>query len=221
VPLLLLLALTGVTALYILQFTGVSLTSATSAAVLINTNVLFIAVLARFVFAERFTSRKVLGLVCGFAGVALLVTRGSLSLTGAWAGNLLVVGSAFCWAVYSVAGKHVIERSDPLAVNGVVFFLGTVLFLPFVYDELCCVHLTVTHVAVITYLALACSIFAYVAWYDALSRTEASKVAIFLNLIPLFTFVLAGIFDVAEEVSPSLVAGAALILAGVYLSERG
>jgi drug/metabolite transporter (DMT)-like permease len=70
----------------------------------------------------------------------------------------------------------------------------------------------------ILYLALLCSVFGYVAWYYALSKTEAGKTAVFLSLIPLFTITLA--FFIDEIPTILFLAGATLIIYGIYLAQK-
>ncbi|KAA0000329.1 MAG: DMT family transporter [Thermoplasmata archaeon] len=220
VPAVVLLALTGVTLLYVFQFTGIKYTTATSAALLINTNVLFIAILSAILLKEVLSRKKIFGVICGFLGAALIVTNGSLLVTRSFGGDMLIILSALCWAVYSVAGKKVMERYDPITINTHVFFLGTLLLVPFAFRDMAGATVSGEAWAIIVYLALACSVFGYVAWYDALARMDATKVAIFLNLIPLFAILIAHVV-LHERITTVTVIGAALILYAIYLTEKG
>ena len=71
----------------------------------------------------------------------------------------------------------------------------------------------------ILYLAVLTSVVAYLLWYYALSRTEASKVAIFSNLQPAATAVAAWLL-LDESLRWELAVGGVLILAGVRLTQR-
>lgn len=218
VPAVVLLALTGVTLLYVLQFTGIQRTTATSAALLINTNVLFIAILSAIFLKETLSRKKILGVLCGFFGAALIVTNGSLHITGSVAGDVLIILSALCWAIYSVVGKRVMQRYDPIAITTHAFFLGTLLLIPFALPDMEGVTISVEAWAIVAYLALACSVFGYVAWYDALSRMDATRVAIFLNLIPLFAILIAYVV-LHERITVITAMGAALVLYAIYLTQ--
>jgi drug/metabolite transporter (DMT)-like permease len=70
----------------------------------------------------------------------------------------------------------------------------------------------------VLYLALICSIFGYLGWYYALKHTEASKAAVFLNFIPLFT-ILMSVF-IGDHLTVFFLLGAGLIIYGVYLTQR-
>ena len=224
-PQLLVLALTGVTLLYMLQFTGVSLTSASTGGVLINTNVLFISLFSALFLHEHFTRLKTMGVIISFIGV-IFVMFGQMSNeqivfdTSFVFGSILVILSAVCWAVYSIVGKHLLKKEDSLVVNANAFFLGTLLFIPFVYSDISLVldNLSFSGVLAVLYLGLFCSVFAYIAWYYALSKSEAAESAVFLNFIPLFTILLS--FFIGEYPTPLFLVGAGLIVLGVVLVQK-
>jgi len=225
IPQLLVLALTGVTLLYMLQFTGVSLTSASTGGVLINTNVLFISLFSALFLHERFTQLKTMGVIISFIGV-VLVMFGQMSNeqivfdSSFLFGSILVILSAVCWAVYSIVGKHILKEEDSLVVHANAFLLGTMLFLPFVYTDINLVldNMSFSGLIAVLYLGLFCSVFAYIAWYYALSKSEAAESAVFLNFIPLFTILLS--FFIGEYPTPLFLVGAGLIVFGVVLVQK-
>lgn len=224
-PQLIVLALTGVTLLYMFQFTGVSLTSASTGGVLINTNVLFISLFSVLFLHERFTKGKLLGIFISFIGV-IFVFFGQMNTetitysNSFFLGSILVILSAICWAIYSIVGKHMLKKEEPLVVNAHAFLLGTLFFLPFVYSDISVVveKISISGIIAVFYLGLFCSVFAYIAWYFALSKSEAAESAVFLNLIPLFT-ILFSMF-IGELPTPLFLLGAGCIVAGVFLVQK-
>ena len=219
-PAFVILALTGVTLLYVFQFTGIKYTTASTSAVLINTNVMFIAILSFLVLRESFTLKKAAGIILGFLGATIIVTNGYLDIGSSFLGDVLILLSAFCWAVYSVIGKILLKRYNPLTLNTYAFALGTIFYIPFVINDFGSIFfITLEGWLIILYLALFCSVFGYVAWYFVLSHVDASKAAIFLNLIPLFTILLSLL--IGEIVTIFLIAGAACIIYGIYLTQKG
>jgi drug/metabolite transporter (DMT)-like permease len=73
--------------------------------------------------------------------------------------------------------------------------------------------------AAVLFLGIACSGFAYVAWYDALERLPASEVGALLYLEPLVAMGVAAAV-LGEPVGLAMVAGGAVILFGVWLVNR-
>jgi len=224
-PSLIVLGLTGVTLLYIFQFTGVSLTTASTGGVLINTNVLFISLFSALFLHERFTWIKSGGILLSFTGVIFVMlsqisSQGIVFDASFLFGSILVILSAICWAVYSIVGKHMLKKDDPLVVNANAFLIGTVLFLPIVATdvETAVSTLSFKGFLAVLYLGLFCSVFAYIAWYYALSMQEAAESAVFLNLIPLFTILLS--LFIGEYPTPIFLVGAALIISGVFIVQK-
>ena len=219
------LGLTGVTLLYIFQFIGIEYTTASTSAVLINTNVIFIVLLSATFLKEKFPLRKSAGIALSFVGVLVVIfaqmTNESIAFSSFFLiGCIFIILSAFCWAIYSIVGKRLLDKYDPFTVTTYAFVLGTIFFLPVVLPDITDVIQGVSFNGwmAILYLALICSVFGYVAWYYALSRIEAGRAAVFLNLIPLFTIVIS--FFTGEIPTFIFLIGAILIIYGVYLTQK-
>ncbi len=224
VPWLVVLGLTGVTFLYLFQFVGITETNAPTASVLINMNVIFITILSALFLHELVTKRRAAGVLLSFLGVIVIMFSDlsvqHLSFTSVFfIGCLLVLCSAFCWALYTLVGKRLIETYDPFVITAYAFLFGTVLYLPFVVDiGPMMLHISMNGWLVIMYLALACSIFGYLGWYYALQRIDASKAAVFLNFIPLFTILMSILLG--QQLTWFFFLGAVLIIYGVYITQR-
>jgi drug/metabolite transporter (DMT)-like permease len=225
IPRLIILGLTGVTLLYIFQFLGIAYTTASTAAVLINTNVLFIALFSAMFLHERFNWKKTLGILLSFTGVILVVigqmNNEALNIdTTFLLGCGLVICSAMCWAVYTIVGKQLLKTYDSVTITTHAFLFGTVLYIPVVLPSIGSVLSEFSSIGwiAIVYLGVVCSIFAYIAWYYALSRFEAAQSAVFLNLIPLFTILLS--FFIGEYPTAIFILGAVFIMYGVYLTQK-
>ena len=224
-PHVIVLALTGVTLLYMLQFTGVSLTSASTGGVLINTNVLFISLFSAIFLHERFNWLKTLGILVSFTGVILVVV-GQMSNEAIVFDSIFLFGcmyiilSAVCWAVYSIVGKQLLKKEDSLVVTANAFLVGTLFFIPLVYTDITPVvqNISFQGLLAVVYLGLFCSVFAYLAWYYALSKNEAAETAVFLNFIPLFTILFS--FFIDEYPTPVFLIGAIIIITGVFLVQK-
>lgn len=219
------LGLTGVTLIYIFQFNGIAFTTASTSSVLINTNVLMIAILSGIFLKEPFHRNKILGIMLSFTGVVLVVfgqmTNEAINVDTLFlTGCIFILCSALCWAVYSIIGKKLLETYDPLQVTANAFLAGLICYIPFALPELLSTDLIFSYSGLIAilYLSLFCSVFAYVAWYVVLAKQEAARSAVFLTLIPLFTIILS--FFIGEYPTPLFFIGAILIMYGVYLTQK-
>jgi len=224
-PWLIVLGLTGVTFLYLFQFLGIHYTNAPTASVLINTNVIFIAILSSVFLHETLTAKRIAGILLSFIGVIVImfsdlstqkITFDNLFLFG----GVLMLLSALCWALYSLVGKHLLQSYDEFVTTAYAFGLGTLFYLPFVIFHL---GTTLQHTSfqgwlAVLYLALTCSLFGYLGWYYGLKHIDASKAAVFLNFIPLFTILMS--FFLGTNFTWMFLLGAGLIIYGVYLTQR-
>lgn len=222
IPFILLLALSGVTLLYVVQFLALVYTTATNSSILINTSAIFVALLS-FIVGERMDKRRFSGVVIAFAGVMLTASKGQLDFlkSETLKGDLLMILDGLLWAIYTLAGKKLLEKYSSETLTAYAFIAGTALLLPFAVIEGLAnpVNFSPTVWISILFLALLCSVFGYVAWYSALKVMEATKVAVFVYLIPFFTAIMA-YFILGEEFGFSTITGGVLIILGVYLVER-
>jgi drug/metabolite transporter (DMT)-like permease len=224
-PWLVALGLTGVTLLYLFQFVGIHLTNAPTASVLINTNVIFIAILSAVFLHEALTRKRVAGIVLSFIGVFVIMfsdlSEQEMTFDNLFfIGGLLMILSAFCWALYSLVGKRLLKTYDEFVITTYAFGFGTLCYVPFVFSHLVPViqQTSLNGWLAVLYLALICTLFGYLGWYYALKHIDASKAAVFLNFIPLFTILMS--FFLGTPLTWFFLLGAALIIYGVYLTQR-
>jgi drug/metabolite transporter (DMT)-like permease len=225
IPWLVVLGLTGVTLLYLFQFLGIHFTNAPTASVLINTNVIFIAILSGLFLHETLTRKRVAGIVLSFIGVFVImfsdISKQALTFDNLFfIGGILMLLSAFCWALYSFVGKRLLKTYDEFVITTYAFGFGTLFYIPFVVLHLGPVlqQTSLNGWLAVLYLALTCSLFGYLGWYYALKHIDASKAAVFLNFIPLFTILMS--FFLGTSLTWFFLLGAALIIYGVYLTQR-
>jgi drug/metabolite transporter (DMT)-like permease len=126
-----------------------------------------------------------------------------------------------CWAVYTILGKSVVARHPPLLVTGVSMIFAGVFSLVFVspalLDQL--PGLPASFWWAVLFLAVPCTVFAFVVWFGALERMPAGRVAGFVYLVPMFA-VTFGRLLLDEPLTLALVVGAVILIGGVWLVQR-
>ncbi|HEX7622177.1 MAG TPA: DMT family transporter [Anaeromyxobacteraceae bacterium] len=222
-----LMGFVGVAFHQLLQAHALTLTSAVSAGWLIGLIPVWSAVLAAVVLHERFGPRKVAGLLVGFTGAVLVVTRGRfegrLLALPSTRGDLLVLASTLNWALYTVLGHGTIRRLGPTRATAGTMLLGWLMLAPLFlahagWSEFA--RLSAPGWCALLFLGVAASALGYLFWYGALERVEASRVAALLYLEPLVTLA-AAVAVLGEQVGITTVAGGLLVLGGVLLVQTG
>jgi drug/metabolite transporter (DMT)-like permease len=179
---------------------------------------IFLALLAfAFVPAERVTGLRLVGLLVGFLGVALLV---GVQPGGQVLAALAVVGMAFFYAVGGLLAGQWLRDCEPLVIA-----LGTTTAAAFVVlgpgiarapDDM---PGWKTIGSVLT-LAVVGTALAYLLFFALIRGAGAGRASLVTYLVPPFALAYgAGILD--ESIDASAIVGLALILGGVALSARG
>lgn len=206
---------------------GMSLTTPGHGALLYALAPVFVFLLARWRLGERTTARKVAGVALAFAGVVVvLAARGAIALAAArrgLLGDLLILVAVLAWSVFAVAGKPFVERYGVLASTGVAIAAGSAAYLPIglVLSDLSAFgRVSPGGWAALLYLAVLQTVVAYLLYYWALRREQASRIAIWANTQPVLAAALSWVL-LGEAVTPTFALGGAMVIAGVVLTERG
>jgi drug/metabolite transporter (DMT)-like permease len=119
-------------------------------------------------------------------------------------------------------GKRTAARHGSVTVNTFAYVGGAICLLPLTGWQ--AAHHNVMAVGVsswisVTYMALFPSVISYLIYSHALKYLPASRVSAFSYLQPLIAIALAAAF-LNEMPGPGFLAGGALVLGGVFLTER-
>jgi drug/metabolite transporter (DMT)-like permease len=227
-PQLALLAAIGFVINKILEYGGLSLTTASDVALLITSESIFTAALSWLVLRERFKPLTGAALLLGLAGVYLIVERsvipnipsggGALRIVG----DLMVVLALVFESFYTIRGKALLIKHPPLLITAVAIVGSTIFWIPLAGVDI------VLHgwhppglVAWfgIGWLAIMSTVIAYLAWFKGLAKIDGSAAASTLFIQPLLGTTLA-ILLLGDQLLPTTVAGGIMIIASVYLISR-
>jgi drug/metabolite transporter (DMT)-like permease len=165
--------------------------------------------------------RSALGVLLAFGGVAFLLLGRGLRFDPRWLfGDFLIFLAVIAWAVYTTRGKQLIARFGTLAVTAWASAFGLLFFLPVGVPALAhqdWSRVTPTGWWCLAYIALVTSVASYLLWGFALSRIEASRVAVFTNLQPIVTALIAwAVFG--DPLTLHFVVATLCVLGGVALA---
>jgi drug/metabolite transporter (DMT)-like permease len=223
---LLLLAFLGVPVNQGFFLYGLQNSTAAHAALLYTLTPLFVLLLAQALLGEFPGWRTAVGTAVALAGTIFVLLEHGLDLSrGPLFGDLLIAVAVVAWSIYTAEGRELVSKFGALPTIAWTIIGGTILFLPIGLAALWPAREQVLHASReawlgVLYLIIATSVVAYLIWYWALGHLAAARVAIFSNLQPLATAILAHFF-LGEHITAAFIAGALVVIAGVLFAQRG
>jgi drug/metabolite transporter (DMT)-like permease len=201
------------------QNVGMTMTSATNTVLLVDINVIFIAILAVFVLKERLNRWMVVGLLIGLVGVVVISTNGDLTaiFSGSFEGNMLVFGAGILWAFYVVlltrelnGTKLLASATGAVIIETAVFLIPIMLLLTKDYG----VESIGTMAAL--YAGIFCTALAFLLYSIGLKQLGATMSSVIL-LIEIVFGILFAIVLLGEVPTVATAVGGALILLSVIV----
>ena len=207
-----------------IYFQGLHFTSPANSALLYAMTPAIVFVILLFIHGEKANWKKSVGITIAFIGAAIVMFEHGASFASEnTKGNILIFIAVVAWSLFTIIGRPLIPKYGALRVTAIHMLFGTILFMPIglVTADLDNIPvMTSTIWLELIYLGVIGSCVNYILWYYALGKLETSKVAIFQNMQPVLTTIIALILGTVF-LSPILVGGGVLALIGVLLVEKG
>ena len=180
-----------------------------------------IIIAAIFLRDEQITINRIVGLVVGFVGVAILVGFDPASVAaGDLAGEIALIGATLSYACGAVYARRNIKGLRPMipAIFQVSFALIMVAVLALVFEHPTEVipRMTLQAVFAVVWLGLLGSGLAYLVFFRLLGRWGATRTSMVAYLLPVFGIAL-GALVLHEPIDARLIIGTALVIGGVAL----
>ncbi len=228
------LGITGGSFYFLTENTALAYTQAGNVAFLVCVAPVFTAIftlIGRKVLRGRFADGLenvklglplVAGTILALAGMAIVIFDGSrmeISLKG----DLLSIGAALCWALYSMFMGQMTKDYGAVFATRKVFFYGLLTIIPFLRNctssfapeilEQSEVYLN------LLFLGLVASLACFIVWNLVMARLGNVTSTNYVYLNPVFTLITATLI-LGERMSAMSIAGSAIILAGVIIAGR-
>lgn len=210
----------------IILFTfGIRLTTATSNQMIYAFVPIMTAIISYFLIKERFSLRKINGIILGFLGTLLIVLLPAIgqpsAMKGNLAGNLLILTGAIFFSFYPVFPKKLQSQYSPLYLTLGFSFTTALVSLLFVPLELIrqpgwFQTVPLTAWLAMVYVAVLGTIAYYLLVQYAIKHGTPVIGSIILYLQPAAVFIWAAAL-LGERLTPGLVIGGMLALSGAYL----
>ena len=220
---LVLMAITGIFLFNGLVYLSLGYTTSTNAALINGATPILTIVLAAAVGFDKLTGRRVAGALVSLGGIGWVVPRGSLDALASLSfnrGDLTMLVAAVAWAVYTVLVIRVTRVLPPLAITTITALLALPLLVLAGGYELATQdvgQITPLVVAGLLYVGVVASVGAFLFWNIGVKGVGAARGSVFLNLIPVFTVVIAAP-TLGERPGLAQIVGGLLVICGVTLA---
>jgi drug/metabolite transporter (DMT)-like permease len=202
--------------------TGLRLTSATNASIVITITPILVMIISYFILKEPITLKKVSGVILGLIGVLTVILTSDIVASGREAsiiGDLLCVASSLSYALFLVLTRGISKRYSSVTIMKWMFLFSAIIFFPFCYKDVVTAKLFVEGTSLAwgsyAYLLFGATFITYLLIPIAQKQIRPTTIGMYNYLQPLvasFIAVMWGL-DTFSWIKP---ASALLIFAGVF-----
>ena len=220
------LALSSAIGFGALHYVALQYTTAINGALFQGLMSICILISALIILGNRFGMREGIGVVLGFAGVAVIVTRGDLNVLLGLTfniGDIILLLATMSYSVYAVFLRRAPPELSSSALMAGMFGFASLYMLPlwliefYVFERPVPVNLTAAWS--IGFMTLGPSVLAQIFWAYSVSKIGPGTAGYFIYLAPVFGVLLATSL-LGEAFYTFHSAGIVLIFTGIWLATR-
>lgn len=216
---------TGGSLYFLTENTALEYTLSSNVALIVGTAPILTVLLSRMLLKTAKLRRSLLfGSIVAIAGLVLVVYNGHFVLQLNPTGDILALSSALSWAFYNIALKLLDGKYSIYVITRKVFFYGVITLLPAFIARPLTVDTSILFrpevIANLLFLGLAASLLCFFMWNKAVKQLGTIITSSYIYFVPLVALVTSAVL-LKEQVTWIAVSGAALILGGVWLADKG
>jgi drug/metabolite transporter (DMT)-like permease len=190
-------------------------------AVLMCTTPMIVLVFSALLLRERLSGKKIVGLILGLIGTAVLILYGKSihNAPKASLGNLLVFVNAISYGFYLIIVKKLMNKYNAFTFVKWIYTFGLLMVFPFGWNEFQAIiwpQIPLWIYYKIGFIVVFSTFLTYLLNLISMRELKPTTVAVFIYLQPLF----ASVFAIGlgkDEISAVKLIAAVLIFTGVYL----
>lgn len=210
---LVLSGITGITIYFACENNAVLIISSNEASILIATIPIFSLIFNRLIYKSKITLRNAISISASIWGIYLIIEGADFSSNGA--GYIFMIMAAVSWSAYQFVTKPLFSKYSDLTITMYQSIFGIIGFLPFLkYDYLNLEKLDSSVWIHFIFLTVFCSAIGTYLYLFSQKVLGINVAAVFLNLIPVFTFMFSFLL-LGEKLSLIQSVGALIVIVSV------
>lgn len=203
----------GVTVYFACENNAILRISSNEASILIGTIPIFSLIFNRIIYKSKITIRNLLSILFSIFGIYLIIGGADFSLN--FLGYIYMLMAAISWSVYQFITKPLFKKYNDLTITMYQSIFGVIGLMPFLkLDYLKWDALNLSVISHFLFLTIFCSAIGTYIYLFSQKNLGINVTAVFLNLIPVFTFVFSFLF-LGEILSPMQLVGSAIVIVSV------
>lgn len=217
--------LCGVTLYFLMENIALTYTQASNVGIIVAVSPFFTMFFGIWLLKQRRPGvRFFIGFLIAMTGILCISLEGSQRLQLNPKGDLLALGAAEVWALYSTITKKISSFGyTTIPMTRRIFFYGLLCMLPVILFsgmKLPAVEqLTMVNIANILFLGLGASALCFVSWNSAVRILGTVQTSVYIYAVPVVT-TLASVWILKETVTVIGIAGIVMILSGLLMSQN-
>lgn len=211
------LGIAGVFGFNLFFFLGMQTSTAINGALIMALNPLLTAILGYFILKDIPTRKQLIAFPIGVAGVAIVVLGAGAHIEIS-IGDFYILLANLSWALYNVLVRKMMPKdvSGIASTAGIMTVGAAALTLVAILQGDSFIIPTISTGISLILMAIGGSVLAYLFWNASITKLGPSKAAIFMNLVPVTTMVIASIESLPPNHAQLL--GAILVVSAVTFS---
>ncbi|QDY85797.1 EamA family transporter [Paenibacillus polymyxa] len=209
----------GITLYFSMENIGVSLTTASNAALIVASYPAITSLLEFILYKVKLSKYKICGIALAMIGVYFLTSVGeSPDGKNQLIGNLILIGTGFAWAFYTFMTRKVVDKYPPVTLSFYQTVAGSIFFIPLALLEKDSWQAPTTgSFMLLMYLGVFCSVIAFLLYNYGLIKLSPSSSVSLMNLVPIFGVIFSVVL-LHETVSWRQIIGGLVVIIGVLMS---
>lgn len=217
--------LCGVTLYFLMENIALTYTQASNVGIIVAVSPFFTMFFGIWLLKQRRPGvRFFIGFLIAMTGILCISLEGSQRLQLNPKGDLLALGAAAVWALYSTITKKISSFGyTTIPMTRRIFFYGLLCMLPVILFSgmklPAMIQLTMVNIANILFLGLGASALCFVSWNSAVRILGTVQTSVYIYAVPVVT-TLASVWILKETVTVIGIAGIVMILSGLLMSQN-
>ncbi len=202
-----------------LFYLGLSKSNASRGTLMLNLQPFFTLFLAHFFIpGDRITTRKAVGILMGFSGVAFVFMEKKGITNDFQIGDLMILTATFLWSCNAVYTKRIIHTFLPFHIVLYPMVLAVPIFFleGFLWDSAMIRYLDLKILGALTYQSLVTASFGFLAWITLLKKYGAVALHSFIFIMPVAGVLLGGLV-LDEPITWKILIALLLIVSGILV----